>query len=80
MAKALIRYETLDASDVDRIMHGDNLTKPTVGDLLDKEQNKRGTVDQPAPDTSQPDVRIPTACRRRRAKRGSRRFAACKAG
>ena len=56
MAKALIQYETLDAADIDRIMKGENLTKPTVGDLLDKEQNKRGTVIQPAPDTSQPDV------------------------
>ena len=30
LARALLKYETLDASDVDRIMHGDNITKPTV--------------------------------------------------
>ncbi|MDB5299279.1 MAG: ftsH, partial [Phycisphaerales bacterium] len=56
LAKALLRYETLDASDVDRIMRGDNLTKPTVGDLLERE-NRRGTVVQPSTDPKQPDVR-----------------------
>jgi len=30
IAKALMKYETLDASEVDRIMKGENLTKPTV--------------------------------------------------
>ena len=28
-------------------MRGDTLTKPTVGDLLEKEQNRRGTAIQP---------------------------------
>ena len=56
MAKALMKYETLDANDVDRIMRGDNLTRPTVGDLLEKEQNKRSTVIQPGPTDSTPDV------------------------
>src|SRR3712207_4899182 len=32
MARALTRYETLDSNDIDRIMRGDNLTKPTVSD------------------------------------------------
>ncbi|MDB5174633.1 MAG: hypothetical protein JWN51_3406, partial [Phycisphaerales bacterium] len=41
---------------VDRIMRGDNLTKPTVGDLLERE-NRRGTVVQPSTDPKQPDVR-----------------------
>ena len=47
IAKALLRYETLDASDIDRVMRGDALTKPTVGDLLERENNRRGTVIQP---------------------------------
>src|SRR5204863_9306698 len=55
LAKALIQFETLDGADVDRVMRGENLTKPTVGDLLDKE-NKRGAVIQPAPTLDQPDV------------------------
>src|SRR3954471_23744517 len=55
LAKALLKYESLDASDVDRIMHGDNITKPTVSDLLEKE-NRRGTTIQPAPTIGEPDV------------------------
>ncbi len=47
VAKALTRYETLDASEVDRVMKGETLTKPTVGDLLEKEQSRRGVVIQP---------------------------------
>ena len=56
MAKALMKYETLDSNDVDRIMRGDNLTKPTVSDLLEKEQNRRSTTIAPNTDPSQPDV------------------------
>jgi len=59
LAKALLKYETLDANDVDRIMRGDNLTKPTVGELLEKEQSRRPAVTiQPAQDIDQPDVRL----------------------
>jgi cell division protease FtsH len=56
IAKALMRYETLDSSEIDRIMRGDNLTKPTVGDLLEREQGRRAPVAQPRPDG--PDVRL----------------------
>ncbi len=56
MAKALMRYETLDSNDVDRIMRGDTLSKPTVSDLLEKE-GRRGTVIAPGPTDSAPDVR-----------------------
>jgi cell division protease FtsH len=61
MAKALIKYETLDASDVDRIMRGDVLTKPTVSDLLERETartDKPGTVIQPPENRSDPDIRL----------------------
>ena len=57
MARALLKYETLDGNDVDRIMRGDNLTKPTVGDLLEKE-NRRGTVIQPSTDVADPDIQL----------------------
>jgi cell division protease FtsH len=57
LAKALMKYETLDSSDVDRIMRGDQLTKPTVSDLLEKE-NRRGTVIAPGEDRTEPDVRL----------------------
>jgi cell division protease FtsH len=59
LAKALVKYETLDSNDVDRIMRGDNLTRPTVGELLDREQTRRPTATiAPASDPAQPDVRI----------------------
>ncbi len=41
LANALIKYETLDGNDVDRIMRGEVLTKPTVSDLLASEQQRR---------------------------------------
>lgn len=55
LAKALMKYETLDSADVDRIMRGDNLNKPTISDLLDQ-QSRSGTVIQPGPTPSAPDV------------------------
>jgi cell division protease FtsH len=59
LAKALVKYETLDANDVDRVMRGDTLTKPTVGDLLDREHTRRpSTTIQPAQDNTEPDVRL----------------------
>jgi cell division protease FtsH len=59
IAKALLRYETLDSNDIDRIMRGDSLTKPTVADLLEKEQGRRtGTVIAPGTTDAEPDVRL----------------------
>jgi cell division protease FtsH len=59
IAKALMRYETLDSNDIDRIMRGDSLTKPTVTDLLEKEQTRRaGTVIAPGSADAEPDVRL----------------------
>ena len=58
LAKALMQFETLDAIDVDRVMKGERLTKPTVGDLLDQE-GKRGVSIQPGLSVVEPDV-IPT--------------------
>jgi cell division protease FtsH len=40
ITKALLKYETLDASDVKLILNGGELDKPTVGDLLAAEQAK----------------------------------------
>ena len=37
IGKALVKYETLDNSDVDQIMKGGLLTKPSVTDLIEKE-------------------------------------------
>src|SRR5687768_11230771 len=38
VAKALIQHETLDGGDIDRIMKGESLSKPTVSELLDRER------------------------------------------
>jgi cell division protease FtsH len=61
MAKALIKYETLDNADVDRIMRGDVLTKPTVSDLLERETartDKPATIIQPPENSGDPDIRL----------------------
>ena len=56
LTQALLKYETLDSNDVDRIMRGDALTKPTVADLLERER-RPGTVIQPGTSDAEPDVR-----------------------
>ena len=56
IAKALIKYETLDTNDIDRIMRGETLTKPTVSDLLEQEQGRRATTIQPGPTPADPDI------------------------
>jgi len=45
IASALLKYETLDAEDVELILDGGQLDKPTVGDLLAAEQAKNGDAD-----------------------------------
>jgi len=40
VAQALLKYETLAADEVERVMKGETLTKPTVSDLLKIEQDK----------------------------------------
>jgi cell division protease FtsH len=47
IAKALLKYETLDADDVKLILEGGELDKPTVSDLLAAEQAKSS---QPKPE------------------------------
>jgi cell division protease FtsH len=45
IAQALLKYETLDADDVQLILDGGELDKPTVGDLLAAEQAKDNSVE-----------------------------------
>lgn len=47
IAKALLKYETLDADEVQLILDGGLLDKPTVADLLAVEQAKN---EQPKPE------------------------------
>jgi cell division protease FtsH len=56
IANALLKYETLDADDVQLILDGGTLDKPTVADLLAAEQakdngkDKDDTKGQPEPE------------------------------
>jgi len=47
LAKALLTYETLDGSDVELIMKGQKLSKPTVGELLQQEQARSASAVPP---------------------------------
>jgi cell division protease FtsH len=58
LAKALLKYETLDAADVERLMKGETLTRPTVADLLEQEHNRRESVTPPPLDAKSPDLRL----------------------
>ena len=49
LAQNLLRYETLSYDEVDRLMSGKALDKPTVGDLIDAEKMK--TAAKPKPPT-----------------------------
>jgi len=48
VAEALLRHETLQGTDIDRLMRGESIDKPTVADLLRKESAQR----PPAPRAS----------------------------
>lgn len=59
VAQALMKYETIDTNDLDRLMKGEVLTRPTVGDLLEKEEKLRPTTTiQPGTGPGEPDVHL----------------------
>ena len=41
MSEALLKYETLSSADIERIMKGERLDKPTVAELLARETRSR---------------------------------------
>jgi cell division protease FtsH len=47
IAKALVKYETIDGSDIDQIMKGGSLARPTMSDLIEKEQSRQQQTTQP---------------------------------
>jgi len=53
LAQALLKYETLDGEEVNRIIRGQPLDKPTVADLLDRDAADTAAA-SPAPDKPQP--------------------------
>ncbi|MFP3936953.1 MAG: ATP-dependent zinc metalloprotease FtsH [Phycisphaerae bacterium] len=54
LADALIKYETLSGQDVQRIVEGQTIEKPTVGELLEKEHAKEQQDASAADDESSP--------------------------
>ena len=59
LQEALMKHETLDGDEVKQIIKGQPLDKPTVADLLAKEQEK--ATEQPSPDKpdATPDGSLP---------------------
>ncbi|HMO27117.1 MAG TPA: hypothetical protein PKB10_12705 [Tepidisphaeraceae bacterium] len=57
LAKALLKYESLDSTDVDKIMRGDQLAKPTVSDLLEAEKRRGQPQINPTPGGN-PDIQL----------------------
>jgi len=49
IAEALLKYETLDVQDVNRIIAGKSLDKPSMAELLAKEAAKSRQAPKPAP-------------------------------
>jgi len=55
VANALLRYETLSADEVQRIMKGEALDKPTISDLLAEEASKSAPAPAPKPSGPKPE-------------------------
>jgi len=55
IAKALLKYETLSAEEVEQIIKGKALDRPTVGELLEAEKAK-SAASPTTPDASQPQT------------------------
>ena len=53
IAEALLKYETLTSDDVDQIMKGQPLNKPTISDLLNAEAAKQANDEAPRPRTEE---------------------------
>jgi cell division protease FtsH len=54
VAEALLKYETLDADEVHRLIRGETLGKPTVADLLEAEAGKLEDETRPAGPKTRP--------------------------
>ena len=59
VAEALLRHETLTADDVQRLMKGEELAKPTVSDLLAAEANKKPEKRAPEPSADEDEGPAP---------------------
>jgi len=55
VAQALLKHETLSFDEVDTLMKGQPLNKPSISDLIDQEQDK-GPTPAPPPQSAQPEI------------------------
>jgi cell division protease FtsH len=64
VAEALLKHETLSLDDVDQLMKGNVLTRPTVAEMLRAEERKRSETNPPAsptkPESDLPPDALPT--------------------
>ncbi|MEX2218614.1 MAG: ATP-dependent zinc metalloprotease FtsH [Phycisphaerales bacterium] len=56
VAAALLRYETLSADEVHKLMRGELVDKPTVSELLARESKKLAPGDAPTRKTEEPEL------------------------
>jgi len=56
IAEALLRHETLSRDDIDRLMRGERIDKPTVADLLAAEAARPAKPTPPAKPDPGPDA------------------------
>lgn len=58
VAEALLRYETISADDVNRLMKGERLSKPTVAELLASEKAETQKPSPPSTPNEDPDEEL----------------------
>lgn len=56
VARALLKYETLDGEEVRALVNGESLNRPTVADLISAEQNRRLEAPLARPVTHRPQA------------------------
>ncbi|MEM0915039.1 MAG: ATP-dependent zinc metalloprotease FtsH [Planctomycetota bacterium] len=62
IAEALLKYETLTSDEVDKLMKGEPLGKPTVSELIEAEKEKKAAATPPPPRPAvDPDEDAPPA-------------------
>jgi cell division protease FtsH len=59
VAEALLRYETLTADEVQRLIRGESLNKPTVSDLISAEAKRNAEEQKRGAIVSPPEPQIP---------------------
>ncbi|MBX3322911.1 MAG: ATP-dependent zinc metalloprotease FtsH [Phycisphaeraceae bacterium] len=55
VAESLLKHETLSSDEVERLMRGERLNKPSVVELLEAEQKRKAALTTPKPETPSDD-------------------------